>query len=151
MAGPSFEALKDFFEGAPVARKATRPLHAGAEVGLDLDDGPARFAMEGGAPRVADRAARDPDFTLRIPAAAVARLTAQPKSDVGALGIEFFKLVLEKDPALKVRIRLHASTPRLLTHGYLGVLAQGGLQVGMWLLKKGFANPKAAIDRLRGK
>jgi len=151
MPGPSFEALKAFFEGAPVARKATRSLHAGAEVGLLLDDGPARFAMEGGASRVTDEAPRDPDFTLQLPAAAVARLTAQPGSDVGALGIEFFKLVLEKDPALKVRIRLHASTPRLLSRGYLGVLALGGLQVGMWLLKKGIANPRAAIDRLRGK
>ena len=68
----------------------------------------------------------------------------------GALGIEFFKLVLERDPALKVRIRLHASTPRLLSHGYLGVLAAGGAKVGWWLLRNGVRNPKAAIDRLRG-
>lgn len=151
MPGKSFEALKAFFEEAPVARKATGPLHAGAEVGLLLDGAPARFAMEGGRPRVADEPPREPDFTLTIPAGAVARLTAQPDAEVGALGIEFFKLVLEKDPALKVRIRVQASTPKLLAHGYLGVLALGGLQVGMWLLRKGFGNPRAIIDRLRGK
>jgi len=151
MAGSSFEALKAFFEGAEVALRATRPLRPGAEVALDLDGRPARFAVEGGRAVVLDEPARDPDFTLEIPAAAVAELTDMPAADVGKLGIAFFQLVLERDPARRVRVRLHASTARLVSHGYLGVVALGGFQVALWLLKKGAANPRAAIARLRGK
>jgi len=58
--------------------------------------------------------------------------------------------VLAQSPEEKVRIRVQASTPRLLGRGYLGVLALGGMKVTFWLLKNGVKNPKAAIDRLRG-
>jgi len=150
MSTDSFQALKKFFETATVARKATKPLGEQAEVALALDGGPARFLMEGGAPSVQEGPARAPDFTLTLPDGAVQRITALASDDVGEFGIEFFKLVLEKDPSLRVKVRIDASTGQLLKHGYLGVLAQGGMKVTWWLLKNGVKNPKAAIDRLRG-
>ena len=146
----SLESLRTFFETAPAARRAVRPLARGARVNLALDGGDARFTMESGSPGVHAGLAPDPDFTLTLPSAAVARITAMDGDDVGAFGIEFFKLVLERDPALKVRVRVNTSTARLIGHGYLGVLALGGAKVAWWLLKNGVKNPKAAIDRLRG-
>jgi len=151
MPGASFEALKRFFETAPAARAASRPLSREAEVGLDLAAGPARFTMTSGAPAVEEGAGHDPDFTLTIPDEAAGRITSASGDDVGELGIEFFKLAVSRDPSLKVRIRIHASTPRLISHGYLGVLAAGGMKVGWWLLKNGVKNPKAAFDRFRGR
>jgi hypothetical protein len=151
MPGASYESLKRFFESSPAARKATRPLARGARVNLALAGGPARFTMETGAPEVREGAAPDPDFTLTLPDAAVGRLTTLGSDDVGEFGVEFFKLVVERDPALKVRVAIDAPTTRLLGHGYLGVLALGGVKVTWWLLKKGVKNPKAAIDRLRGR
>jgi hypothetical protein len=151
MSAASFEALKAFFESAGAARKATKPLSEGAEVGLVLDGGLARFAIQGGKALVLDEPARAPDFTLTLPDGAVQRITSLKSEDVGEFGVEFFKLVLEKDPALKARIKIDASTGTLLQHGYLSVLALGGLKVTWWLLKNGVKNPKAAIDRLRGK
>ncbi len=150
MSGPSYESLKRFFESAPAARKATRPLARGARVNLALDGGPAHFTMESGAPEVRAGAAPDPDFTLTLPDAAVTRITAISSDDVGEFGIAFFKLVLERDPALKARVRIDAATSRLLGHGYLGVLAIGGVKVTWWLIRNGVKNPRAAIDRLRG-
>jgi hypothetical protein len=150
MAGASYESLKRFFESAPAARKATRPLSRGARVNLALDGGSARFTMESGSPEVHDGAADDPDFTLTLPDAAVSRITGLASDDVGEFGIQFFKLVLERDPALKVRVAVDAPTTRLLGNGYLGVLALGGMKVTWWLVKNGVKNPKAAIDRLRG-
>jgi hypothetical protein len=146
----SFEALKRFFETAPAARKATRSLQPGATVALELSGGPAHFTMASGSPQVLAGPAPDPDFTLTLPEGAVAEITALGSDDVGEMGIAFFKLVLDPDPARKVRIRIEAPTTRLITHGYLGVLAQGGMKVTWWLLKNGVKNPKAAIDRLRG-
>jgi hypothetical protein len=150
MPGPSYDALKRFFETAEVAREATRPLHEGAEVGLELSGGKARFTMAGGKPVVADEPALAPDFTLRLPDAAVERITSLQSDDVGEFGVEFFKLILEHDPSLKAHVHLDASTGQLLKHGYLSVLAKGGMKVTWWLLKNGVKNPKAAIDRLRG-
>jgi hypothetical protein len=147
--GPALEAIRDFFERAPVARRATRPLSTAAEVGLDLATGPARFSMEGGRPAVAEGPARDPDFTLAIPDEAAARLAGLVGADAGAVGIEFFRLALDRTPERRIRIRVHTSTARLVGRGYLGVLALGGLSLAVWLVKQGVANPKAAIERLR--
>jgi hypothetical protein len=151
MATESFLALKTFFETAEVARKATKPLDDQAEVALELEDGPAHFTLKGGRATVLEGRAQRPDFTLTLPDGAVRRITAMKSDDVGEFGIEFFKLVLEHDPGLKIKVRIDAATGALLSHGYLGVLAQGGLKVTWWLLKNGVKNPKAAIDRLRGK
>lgn len=150
MPNPSFDALKAFFETAPAARKASKPLHDDAEVALALDAGPARFTMQGGKPQVLEGQAAKPDFTLTLPDAAVKRITSFQSQDVGEFGVEFFRLALEKDPSLKVQIKIDAPTMQLLSHGYLGVLALGGVKVTWWLLKNGVKNPKAAIERLRG-
>src|SRR4051794_32862299 len=103
MPGPSYDSLKRFFETAPAARKATRPLARDARVNLALDGGSAHFTMESGAPEVKDGAAQDPDFTLTLPEGAVTRITGLATDDVGEFGVAFFKLVLERDPGLKAR------------------------------------------------
>lgn len=149
-AATSLDLLKTFFETAPAARKATGPLARSARVNLTLDEGPAHFTMEQGRAEVRPGKGEDPDFTLTLPAEAVRRVTSLRSDDLGEFGIAFFKLVLERDPAVKVRIHVDAATTRLLTHGYLGVLALGGMKVTWWLVKNGVKNPKAAIDRLRG-
>lgn len=78
------------------------------------------------------------------------RITAVQGDDVGAYGVAFFSLATSRDPLLRIRVQLDAPTGRLLGHGYLGVLAAGGLKVGLWLLRKGVKAPGAALDRLRG-
>lgn len=150
MTDPSIEALSRFFATSPAARKAVRPLARDARVALALGSGPARFSMAGGEARVEGGTEADPDFTLTLPEAAVQQITAIPGDDVGAFGIAFFQLLLAREPERRVRVHVHASTARLVSHGYLGVLAAGGAKVAWWLLKKGVKNPKAAIDRLRG-
>jgi len=150
MSPQGFDRLKAFFESRPVARQATGPLARQAEVALLVDGGAARFTMESGAPRVLSEPARDPDFTLTLPEEAVSRITSLEGEEVGEFGVEFFRLVLSRDPATKVRVRIDAPTTRLLSHGYLGVVALGGMKVGWWLLKNGVKNPKSAIERLRG-
>jgi hypothetical protein len=146
----SRDRLATFFETASAARKATGPLARAARVNLVLDEGPAHFTMESGRAEVRPGQGQDPDFTLTLPAEAVRRVTSLASDDLGEFGIAFFKLVLERDPAAKVRVHVDAPTTRLLTHGYLGVLALGGMKVTWWLVKNGVKNPKAAIDRLRG-
>lgn len=147
-AGDGLEALQRFFRSAPAARRATRRLRREAEVALDLDGEPARFTMASGVPEILPGPARDPDFALAMPSEAVRRLTSG-EAGVGGLGVAFFQLVLSRDPELRIRVRLHASTSRLLTRGYLEVLALGGLEVAWWLLRAGARSPLEAIERLR--
>src|SRR5689334_8314975 len=101
MPDTSFDALKAFFETSEVARKATKPLHDGAQVALKLDGGLAHFTVKDGRAQVIAGQAPDPDFTLALPDGAVKRITSLRGEDVGEFGIEFFKLVLEKDEAVK--------------------------------------------------
>ena len=151
MDGTSLERLAHFFTTAPAARRAVGPLAAGARVALQLDEGPAGFTLEAGQPRLAPGPLADPDFTLRLPRAAVERLAALPGQDVGEAGLAFFGLVLERDPALHVGISVQAPTARLVAHGYLAVLALGGARVALWLLRRGASSPRRVIERLRGR
>jgi len=149
MVTAAFDSLKTFLEGAPAARKATRPLSRAARVNVALPEGPARFQMQGPGPELLPGAGDDPDFTLTLPGGAVRRITSLDSDDVGEFGVEFFKLVLERDPELKVRVHIDAPATRLLANGYLGVLALGGLKVTWWLLRNGVKNPVAAFERFR--
>jgi hypothetical protein len=145
----AYDSLKAFLESAPVVRKATRPLSREARVNVALPEGPAQFHMQGPGPELRPGAGPDPDFTLTLPGGAVRRITSLRSEDVGEFGVEFFKLVLERDPDLKVRVHIDAPAARLLGNGYLGVLALGGLQVTWWLLRNGVKNPAAAFERFR--
>jgi hypothetical protein len=146
----TLDLLSAFFATSPAARRAVRPLAATARVALLLDEGPAGFTVDGGAARLAAGPLPDPDFTLRLPAAAVARLVEVEGDDVGAIGIAFFQALLDREPSRRVRVTVEASTARLVSHGYLGVLALGGLKVGLFLLRRGLADPRRVIERLRG-
>jgi hypothetical protein len=146
---PSLATLTAFFAAAPAAARAVRPLSPAARVGLDLDEGPAGFAVRDGRPVLTAGVLGAPDFTLRLPAAAVERLCSRADAGVGELGLRLLTLARERDPALHVGVRLHASTGRLLGNGYLSVLALGGPAVALWLLRRGLADPLAVIERLR--
>jgi hypothetical protein len=148
---PSLPRLARFLETAPAARKAVRPLAAGARVALVLDEGPAGFTLVEGTPRLAAGPLADPDFTLRLPREAVARLAAQGAEDVGEAGVALFQLVLERAPELRVGVTVQAPLGRLVSHGWLAVLALGGGKVALWLLRRGLANPAKVIERLRGR
>lgn len=145
----SLERLARYLETAPAARRAAAPLARTARVALLLEEGPAGFTLAAGAPRLAPGPLADPDFTLRLPPGAVARLVARGSDDVGEAGLTFFELLLERDPALHVGVSVEASTARLVTHGWLAVLALGGARVGLWLLRRGLASPARVIERLR--
>jgi hypothetical protein len=147
--GTSLALLQRFFETAPAARRAVRPLAAAARVSLQLDEGPAGFTRVAGAPRLSPGPLTDPDFTLRLPRQAVERLAGLAGEDVGEAGLAFFQLVLERDPALHVGVSVQASTSRLVAHGYLAVLALGGAKVALWLLRRGVASPARVIEKLR--
>jgi hypothetical protein len=145
----SLAALTAFFASAPSASRAVRPLSSAARVGLELDDGLAGFAMSSGAPLLTAGLPAEPDFTLRLPAEAVARLCERQAAGVGELGLLFFSLLLERDPSLRIGVRVHAPASRLIRNGYLTVLAMGGPRVALWLLRRGLADPRAVIERLR--
>jgi hypothetical protein len=147
----SLASLARYLETAPAARRAVGPLAAGARVALLVEEGPAGFTLEGGAPRLAPGPLADPDFTLRLPPGAVARLVARGQDEVGEAGLAFFELLLERDPALHVGVSVQASTARLVAHGWLSVLALGGARVALWLLRRGLASPAKVIERLRGR
>ena len=148
-ADPSLDLLRAFFAASAAARRATRLISGDARVDLVLDGGFAHFTHEDGTADVRHGTSGRPDFTLTLPRAAVERLTARDAADVGELGVAFFELALERDPALRIRIHLEAPTARLIAHGYLAVVALGGVKVAWWLVKNGIGHPRAALERLR--
>jgi hypothetical protein len=84
-----------------------------------------------------------------LPRQAVARLADHGAEDVGEVGVAPFQLVLERAPELHVGVTVQAPVGRLVTHGWLAVLALGGGRVARWLLERGLANPAEVIERLR--
>ena len=145
----SADLLRDFFARSGAAARASRLLSREARVQLELDRELAHFALLEGEPAIRPGAAGRADFALRLPREAVLRLTALEDGDVGELGVTFLALLLERDPSLKVRVRLDAPVSRIVGHGYLAVLALGGFKVARWFVRNGFGSPMRAIERLR--
>jgi hypothetical protein len=73
-------------------------------------------------------AAPDPDFAFRFTPGAIARLEAV-RGGVGDFAAELFTLVLARDPASRVDLRVVASFPRLIRRGYLQLLLAAGAGV----------------------
>jgi hypothetical protein len=151
---PSDLALTRFFETSSAARKAAAPLKKGAEVGVLFTDVPGewRFTVVEGKPRLLKERPYDPDFVLTLAPGAVRDIASKPDSDVGDLGITFFQHIIASVPEDKVRVKLHSGLIKLTMRGYLGVLAQGGPKVMMWMAQKGLKGPGAiasAISKLK--
>lgn len=146
--------MKRFFEESRAARRATAPLGRGAEVRIEFADEPGtpyRFATEESPATVVPGAARDPDFTLEMPPAAVEEITGLSGDSLGEFAVAFFKCILTDDPARKVRLKLHSGLLKLTRRGYLKTMALGGPTVILFMAKKGLKGPlalKRAISKL---
>ena len=130
MPTPSYDSLKGFLESAPVARRAARPLSRDARVNVALPDGPAQFRMEGACRSSGSARARSRLHPHPPRGSSTADHLARERGR-GRVGVEFFRLVLESDPALKVRIQ-HRRVPdaaarQRLPRGPRAGWAQGGL------------------------
>jgi hypothetical protein len=147
--------LSNFLSTSTAARAAAASLRAGAEVAITLTDvegdwrifrtDDAGIAFEAGK-------AVDPDFDLRIPPAAIYSICSRHDSDVGDLGVTFFEHLVEKDPALKIAVKLHSGFIKLTGRGWLTLLARGGPKVVLWMANKGMRGPggvATALGRLR--
>ncbi len=146
--------LKRFFETSEASRRAASSLKKSAEVGVHFTDVPGdfRFHAVDGRPAFEVGKAMDPDFDLTLAPGAVAAITAQPKADIGELGILFFQHIVSKDENAKIRVKLHSGLLRLTMRGWLGVLAAGGPKVMGWMAHKGLKGPSAvasALSRLK--
>ena len=139
--GPAFESLKEFLERSVAARKATRPLSRDARVNLLLAEGPARFTMEGGAPALLPGEGRIRTSPSPCPPG---QFAGSPRSRARGGNVRGGVLPAGAGagPALRVADSgLDAATGRLLAHGYLGVLAMGGIGVTLVAVRNGVKNP----------
>ena len=151
----SAERLHRFFQTHPAAAAATRPLGAKAEVALSFHDDsgvPYRFFKQGDRFAVEQGAAKDPDFTLELPAAAVEELTGIESDALGEFAVAFFKLMLASEADRQVKVKLSAGLFTLTRRGYLSTLALGGPPVIAFMAKRGLVGPagiKKALNALK--
>ncbi len=156
MNSKSAEILQDFFTNNQVAIEATRPIKKGTQIELVLLDDPQgayHFIKEGTMALVKEGKANKPDFTMTFPPRAIENITALQTDNIAEFGITFFKHMLEEDPDLQVKVKIQTGIIGLTTHGYLKVLALGGVKVMTWLARKGVSGLggiKKAINYLRG-
>jgi hypothetical protein len=152
---PTHAVLSNFLSTNAAVQAAATSLRAGAEVAIVLTDvdGDWRICRnEATGVSLEPGKATDPDFELRIPPAAIDTICSRQDSDVGELGITFFELVAERDPALRINVTLHSGFIKLTSRGWLSLLARGGPRVVMWLANKGLRGPggvATALARLK--
>ena len=147
--------LSNFLSTSPAALAAASSLRVGAEAAITLTDveGDWRiFRTEDSGILFESGKALDPDFDLRIPPAAIHSICSRHDSDAGDLGVTFFEHLVERDPALKITVKLHSGFIKLTSRGWLTLLARGGPKVVFWLANKGLRGPggvATALGRLR--
>lgn len=147
------DKIKSFFEENTLAQQAAYSIKNGREISLVIDGNSYIFKKEDSKNKVEPGNSSSPDLVFEIPKQAAEELLSKSFESVGAVGIFIFEKMLSSDPEHKVKARVKAGFLSLMTGGYLGVLAAGGVDVAKFLAQKGLSNPskiKDAITKLRG-
>jgi hypothetical protein len=148
--------LRAFLLSNSGAKTVARSLRSGAEVAISFTDRPGDWRLY---PNAAGQAvfeptkALDPDFELTIPPAAIWAICSRTESDVGELGVAFFEQIVTREQHLRIQVKVRSGVIKLTLRGWLGVLAEGGPKVAMWLAKRGLRGRGAiatALERLKG-
>jgi len=154
MSQENFEALKEFFMNHPVAIKSAAPLKTGVEVGVifSKDMSEYTFRKEKQGVSLYPGRPKDPDFTVLLGDKVVPKITSLQSNDIGAFGVEFFKAMISENDEEAARVKLNIGFIKITTHGYLKILALGGMTLLKWLAVKGIKGPagiKEAFDKLK--
>ncbi|RJO65085.1 MAG: hypothetical protein C4523_16900 [Myxococcales bacterium] len=156
MSEQDFEVLRKFLEEKPAAIRAAGPLKDGTSFAIRIEGDPdAYHALREGKKTLLRQGAppKEPVVSFSISPKAIERLANFPSEDIGEYGVEFFRLMVSKDPEIKLGAKLHVGFLGLTRIGVFGVLAQGGAGVMAFLARQGLASLKdvrKAIAKLRG-
>jgi len=130
----SVNRLAALFRSHPAWTRAASLLSEDACSNLRFQHRPGEIwhlARVDGATRLAPGALRDADLELGFPPGAIERLEAT-RGGIGAFAVALFELAVERDPALRVDLRILAPFSRLVRRGYLRLLVAGGPEVLAW-------------------
>ncbi len=157
MPAEDFRLLKSFLEERPVAVRAAEPLKDGTIFQMNIVGDDASYYVEREAKRTVLKEGtlpRNPDITFTISQAAIKRLHDFDSNNIGAYGVEFFKIMVSDDPELSLDAKLNIGFFKLTRLGVFKILAKGGPEVMSFLATRGLGSLKAigkAIKKLTGK
>lgn len=140
------ELLTEFFT-RDLSHVATRPLREGVQIAMEVD-GEAFTLVKKGNIQVESGTASDPDLSFTVPKASLEKLVAEKTHDIGEMGISIAKLMVERDPALKIGMKVHTGFLDLAFKGYLGVLALGGATLMGFLASQGLSGMGKIKEKL---
>ncbi len=152
-----FRLLKSFLEERPVAVRAAEPLKDGTlfQMNITGDDAPYYVIREAKRSVLKEgELPRSPDIIFTISPAAIKRLHDFDSNNIGAYGVEFFRIMVSEDPALSLEAKLNIGFFKLTRLGVFKILAKGGPEVMGFLASRGLGSLKAigrAIKKLTGK
>ena len=130
-----FRLLKSFLEERPVAVRAAEPLKDGTlfQMNITGDDTPYYVIREAKRSVLKEgELPRSPDIIFTISPAAIKRLHDFDSNNIGAYGVEFFRIMVSEDPALSLEAKLNigffqAYAPRRVQDSRQGWTGSHGL------------------------
>lgn len=145
-AGATFEKLKLFLETKPASQKAIRHLKKGVEIGVVIGNQiECTYFQRQGSPCLEQRPAQSPDVIFYIKPESVDILAKEKGEDVGELGIAILKEYLSAG----IRIKAPGSLFALTTHGYLGMIKEGGVTFTKFLAQHGVTNLSKIMSAIK--
>ena len=145
MSQQDFDFLKEFLEARDVSHRAAAPLKDGTVIGMVIVGDPEpsyvlreskRTVLKRGTPP------KDPDLRFTISPAAIKRLHDFPSEDIGEFGVEFFRIMVSKEPDMELGVKLNVGVFGLTRLGFFGILALGGPAVMGFLARQGLRSLK---------
>ncbi len=145
-AGATFEKLKGFLETKPASKKAIRHLKKGVEIGVVIGNQiECAFFQRAGEPVFEQRPAQSPDVVFFIKPESVDIIAKEKGEDVGELGIAILKEYLSGG----IRIKAPGSVFSLSTHGYIGIIKEGGVTFAKFLAQHGVTNIAKVMSAIK--
>ena len=148
-AGTLTERFRTYFE-REVAQQAAKSISNGAEMEIRVGAETLTFTRQGGKNAIVPGASGSPQLIFTLSPKAAEEILIFPSNDIGEIGVHIAKMVVSKDPEVKVHVQFKAGFLSLFTKGYFGVLATGGAHFASFLGSQGL-NGIAGIKSFLGK
>jgi len=144
--GATFEKLKAFLENKPASKKVAGHLKSGVEVGVVIGNQiECAYYQDKEGPVFEQRPAKSPDVIFFIKPESVDILAQEKGDDVGELGIAILKEYLSGG----IRIKAPGSLFALSTHGYIGIIKEGGVTFTKFLAQHGLTNISKIMSAIK--
>ena len=129
--GVSLEIFEKFLLESPVVAQCVSSLRESAQLEINTGNEKQYFCKKN-SKICLEKIGENPDMTFTTQVQVLNQIFADPNLSIGAYGVKIIESIVKKE----IKTQVHIGPIKFFSHGYLGILAQGGKEFLTYLTQK---------------